>query len=61
MIPKLWTTADVSEYLGIPVATIYQWRTRGYGPEGRRVGKHLRYKPEDVEAWFDRITSDEAA
>ncbi|MCE0534387.1 helix-turn-helix domain-containing protein [Kineosporia rhizophila] len=61
MIPKLWTTSDVAEYLGVPVATLYQWRTRGYGPEGRRIGKHLRYKPEDVVTWFDHITTDKIA
>ncbi|GAB6899850.1 helix-turn-helix domain-containing protein [Kineosporia succinea] len=61
MIPKLWTTVDVAEYLGVPVATVYQWRTRGYGPAGRRVGKHLRFKPEDVVAWFDDITAEKIA
>ncbi len=43
------------------MATLYQWRTRGYGPEGRRIGKHLRYKPEDVVTWFDHITTDKIA
>ncbi len=61
MVPKLWTTEDVAEYLGVPVATLYQWRTRGYGPIGRRVGKHLRFKPEDVVTWFDDITTDKIA
>ncbi len=57
MIPKLWTVQDVSEYLGVPVATLYQWRTTGYGPPARKIGKYLRYKPEDVETWLDSITS----
>ena len=61
MMPKLWTVQDVSEYLGVPVATLYQWRTQGLGPAARKVGKHLRYKPEDVEAWFDAITTDKSA
>jgi hypothetical protein len=30
---------------------LYQWRTKGYGPIGRRIGKHLRYSPEDVDTW----------
>jgi excisionase family DNA binding protein len=58
---KLWTIQDVSEYLGVPVATLYQWRTHGYGPAARRIGKHLRYKPDDVVAWFDAITTDKSA
>jgi predicted DNA-binding transcriptional regulator AlpA len=53
---RLWSVDDVSEYLGVPVKTIYRWRTLGYGPSGRRVGKHLRYRPNDVVAWFDTLT-----
>jgi DNA-binding transcriptional MerR regulator len=48
---KLWGPKELAEYLGIPVQTIYLWRTRGYGPPGRRIGKHLRYRPADVERW----------
>ncbi|WP_020495668.1 helix-turn-helix transcriptional regulator [Sciscionella marina] len=50
---KLMSINDVAEFLGIPVGTLYQWRTRGYGPTGRRIGKYVRYRPEDVEAWVD--------
>lgn len=52
---RLWTIEDVSEFLGVPVKTLYDWRTRNYGPEGKRVGKYVRYKPEDVVAWFDTL------
>ncbi|MBB5085327.1 helix-turn-helix domain-containing protein [Nonomuraea endophytica] len=50
---RLWTPEEVSEFLGIPLGTLYQWRTRRVGPRGRRVGKHLRYAPADVRAWFE--------
>jgi hypothetical protein len=36
------------------VQTIYDWRTRGYGPPGFR--KHLRFRESDVFAWLDRMT-----
>jgi excisionase family DNA binding protein len=52
----LWTTQDVAAYLGVPVKTLYKWRTEKYGPKGRRVGRFIRYRPEDVEAWLDSIT-----
>ncbi len=48
---RLWTVKDVSDYLGIPVATLYRWRYTGIGPKSRRIGKHLRYVAEDVFAW----------
>ena len=31
--------------------TIYHWRRTGYGPPGVRIGRHVRYRPEDVRAW----------
>ncbi|HEX3782675.1 MAG TPA: helix-turn-helix domain-containing protein [Pseudonocardiaceae bacterium] len=49
----LWGPKELSDYLGVPVQTIYQWRTRGYGPRGHRIGKHLRFKPEDAEFWVE--------
>ena len=54
---KLWSIEDVSEYLGIPVKTLYCWRTKRYGPPARQIGRHLRYKPEDVVVWLDSITA----
>lgn len=50
---NLWGIDDVASYLGVPVGTLYQWRSRGYGPIGRKIGKYVRFKPEDVEDWFE--------
>jgi excisionase family DNA binding protein len=52
---KLWTVQQLAEYLGVPVATLYQWRSKGYGPVGLRVGKHVRYRPADVERWLSTL------
>jgi predicted DNA-binding transcriptional regulator AlpA len=51
-IEPLWTVEDVSAFLGVPVATLYQWRYRRTGPRASRVGRHLRYDPADVRAWL---------
>jgi predicted DNA-binding transcriptional regulator AlpA len=50
---RTWTPEDVSDFLGVPVATLYQWRHKGCGPKSRRIGKHIRYKPDDVRTWFE--------
>lgn len=55
LIAPLWTVQDVSEYLRVPVQTLYSWRTQGSGPPARRVGKYLRYRPADVERWLDSL------
>src|SRR5829696_8125493 len=51
---KVMSLADVSEMLGIPVHTLYRWRNKGDGPVGYRVGRHVRYRREAVEAWLEQ-------
>jgi excisionase family DNA binding protein len=48
-----WDVETVAEYLGVPPQTPYQWRKRKYGPPAAKIGKHLRYDPAAVRAWFD--------
>lgn len=48
---RLWAAADLAEYLGVPVKTIYTWRAKGLGPKGFRLGKHLRWRVATVLAW----------
>jgi predicted DNA-binding transcriptional regulator AlpA len=46
----------VSGWLGVPVTTLYQWRYRHIGPPSIKVGKHVRYRRIDVDAWLDSRT-----
>lgn len=52
------TVTELAEELGVPVATVYQWRVKGYGPRGATFGRHVRFRRSDVDAWvaerFDR-------
>lgn len=51
----LATSEEVAEFLGVPVATLYAWRYRrkNEGPKSSKVGKYVRYRWADVEAWLD--------
>lgn len=51
---RLRTPEETAEYLGVPLATLYQWRYRHTGPPSLKVGRHLRYRASDLEAWLDR-------
>lgn len=51
---KMLTAQEVADALGVPLATLYSWRSTGKGPRGFRVGKHLRFKASDVDAWLER-------
>lgn len=56
---RLWSVNEVSEYLGVSVATLYGWRSAGVGgPPGRLVGKRLRYRPQDVRDWVASLSTD---
>lgn len=49
---SLWSAGETAEFLGVPVATLYQWRYQHKGPRAYRVGRWLRYDPADVRLWL---------
>lgn len=52
-LDPLLSIEDLAEYLGVPVATIYDWRVDGKGPCGVRVGRHVKFTQSDVLAWIE--------
>lgn len=57
----LGTTTDVAEYLQVPDKTLIQWRWLGTGPKFHRVGRHVRYRWEDVVSWLESQASGDDA
>ncbi|MGP3637561.1 helix-turn-helix transcriptional regulator [Streptomyces sp. 24-1644] len=56
------TPDDLVEMFKLPsVETVYQWRRKRTGPRGFRVGRHLRFDPDDVRAWVDSRRGEVAA
>jgi excisionase family DNA binding protein len=47
------TTEQLAEFLQVPLTSLYQWRHKGLGPKGIKVGKYIRYRRSDVNAWLD--------
>ena len=43
----------IAAELGVPEQTLAQWRYLGKGPAFIKVGRHVRYHPEDVKAWLN--------
>jgi excisionase family DNA binding protein len=50
---RLATPQELADYVGVPLSTVYQWSHRGGGPKFIKVGRHLRARWSDVEAWLD--------
>ncbi len=49
----LISVPELAAYLGVPIATIYQWRHHRRGPTSYRVGRHIRYRQSDIEQWLE--------
>jgi hypothetical protein len=43
---------DVAKHIGVPAKTLAQWRYLGQGPRFIKIGRHVRYRWQDVEAWL---------
>lgn len=48
------TIDEAAQYLAVPKATLYTWRTRrvGFGPRAVKMGGCLRYRRVDLDAWI---------
>lgn len=57
-LKRLLTPTEVAAALVIPVSTLHYWRTTGDGPPARKIGRHLRYDPDDLEGWLNRSRSE---
>jgi excisionase family DNA binding protein len=49
-----WMSLDeIADELGVPVRTVYAWRTKGLAPRGYKIGKHVRVKRADLDVWLE--------
>ncbi|MGZ4684507.1 helix-turn-helix domain-containing protein, partial [Oryzihumus sp.] len=46
------TTEECAEFLGVTPQTLHQWRYVGKCPPAFRVGKYLRFDPDQVRQWL---------
>ena len=52
--------SQLARQLGVTVQTLYDLRSRGRGPVGFRVGRELRFRVSEVEAWLLRHEAEDA-
>jgi predicted DNA-binding transcriptional regulator AlpA len=61
-LPQLWNQKVLAAYLGKSTAWCERARWAGDGPRFIKLGRHVRYKADDVLAWIEdnskRSTSD---
>ena len=51
-IGDLLTLHEVADLLRVPEATLRYWRHCNTGPDSYKVGRHVRYRRQDVHAWL---------
>lgn len=50
---RLLAPADVAQVLGVPTATLANWRSGRTGPLFLKIGRLVRYRGADLDAWID--------
>lgn len=54
LIPDMVTTKELAELIGVPVATLNNWRSIGRGPRSFRLGRAVKYLVADVADWIEQ-------
>ncbi len=54
------TLSQLATQLGVTVQTLYDLRSQGRGPRGFRVGRELRFRVSEVDAWLAQLEADDA-
>lgn len=62
----IYTTPEAAEYLSIKPTTLEQWRWQGKPPRFCKIGRNVRYRKADLDAFleervFDSTTEAQAA
>lgn len=52
MIDELIPTSGAARIIGVSEGTLRYWRYMDQGPQSFRVGRHVKYRREDIEAWL---------
>jgi excisionase family DNA binding protein len=53
--------SELAARLRVSVQTIYDLRSQGRGPRGFRVGRELRFRASEIDAWLARMEQADAA
>lgn len=54
-IEPVVSLSELAARLGVSPQTIYDLRSQGRGPRGFRIGRQLRFRTSEVDAWLRRL------
>ncbi len=59
IVDGVLSLSELCAQLQVSAQTIYDLRSHGRGPRGFRVGRELRFRVSEVDAWLSRLESDD--
>lgn len=54
------TISELADLLSVHPQALYDLRSQGRGPRGFRVGRQLRFRMSEIEAWLARMEAADA-
>jgi excisionase family DNA binding protein len=55
LIEQILSLSELCAHLHVSAQTIYDLRSQGRGPRDFRVGRELRFRISEIEAWLERM------
>jgi len=49
-----YSPEGLAQELNVPLSTVYRWNSTSTGPRRIHIGRHVRYRREDVAAWLEQ-------
>ena len=57
---SILSLSELAARLGVTAQTIYDLRSQGRGPHGFRIGRELKFRASEVDAWLRRLEEADA-
>ena len=57
---SILSLSELAARLGVTAQTIYDLRSQGRGPHGFRIGRQLKFRASEVDAWLRRLEEGDA-
>jgi excisionase family DNA binding protein len=59
LVDGVLSLSELCAQLQVSAQTIYDLRSQGRGPRGFRVGRELRFRISEIDAWLTRLESED--
>jgi excisionase family DNA binding protein len=59
LVDGVLSLSELCAQLQVSAQTIYDLRSQGRGPRGFRVGRELRFRVSEIDAWLTRLETED--